>query len=106
MAGEFHHTVYQLLFTANCAHRDIQAAVSFLTTRVQALDKDNWGKLKQILTYLNGTRHLKQTLCADQMKFAVHLYVDGSHRIHDDCRGQTGSLVTFGKGAVLSPQTR
>jgi hypothetical protein len=28
----FHHTVYKLLFTANRARRDIQMAVSFLTT--------------------------------------------------------------------------
>jgi hypothetical protein len=46
MAYAFHHTVYQLLFTANRAHWDIQTAVSFLTTRVQAPDKDDWGKLK------------------------------------------------------------
>jgi hypothetical protein len=28
----FHHTTYQLLFVANRAQRDIQMAVSFLTT--------------------------------------------------------------------------
>ncbi len=36
------------------------------------------------------------------MKVAVHCYVDGSHQVHDDCRRQTGSLVTFSKGAVAS----
>ncbi len=41
-------------------------------------------------------------LCADQTKYAVHWYVDGSHQIHEDCRGQTSSLATFGKGAVSS----
>ncbi len=41
MADAFHHTVYQLLFAANRAHRDIQTAVSFLTTRVQAPDEDD-----------------------------------------------------------------
>ena len=80
--------------------------MSFLTTRVQAPDKDDWGKLERILKYLNGTRHLKLTLCADQMKFVVHWYVDGLHQVHDDCRGQTGSLVTFGKGAVASSLNR
>jgi len=33
LADAFHHRVYQLLFTANRARRDIQMAVSFLTTR-------------------------------------------------------------------------
>ena len=102
----FHHTVYQLLFAANRARRDIQTAVSFLTTRVKAPDEDDWGKLKRVLQYLNGTKHLKLTLQADQLKFAVHWYVDGSHQIHEDCRGQTGSLVTFGKGAVSSSSTK
>ncbi len=40
------------------------------------------------------------------MKFAVHWYVDGSHQIHKDCRGQTGCLVTLGKGAVSSSSTK
>ncbi len=56
MADAFHHTAYQLLFTANRVHRDIQTAVSFLTTRVQSPDEDNWEKLKQIFKYLNGTK--------------------------------------------------
>ncbi len=102
MADTFYHTDYQLLFTANCVHWDIQTAVSFLTTRVQSPDEDDWGKLKRILKYLNGTRNLKLTLCADQTKYAVHWYVDGSQQIHEDCRGQTSSLATFGKGAVSS----
>jgi hypothetical protein len=106
MADAFHHTVYQLLFAANCVRQDIQTAVSYLTTRVQATDKDDWGKLKRILKYLNGTRHLKLMLCADQVKFVLHWYVDGSHQVHDDCKGQTGSLVTFGKGAVASSSNK
>jgi hypothetical protein len=102
MADAFHHTVYQLLFAANCVHQDIQTAVSFLATRAQSPDEDDWEKLKQILKYLNGTRNLKLTLCADQTKYAVHWYIDGSHQIHEDCKGQTRSLATFGKGAMSS----
>jgi hypothetical protein len=79
-----------------------QMAVSFLTTRVQSPNEDDWEKLKRILKYLNGTRNLKLMLCADQTKYAVHWYVDGSHQIHEDCRGQTSSLATFGNGAVSS----
>jgi hypothetical protein len=106
MADTFHHTVYQLLFTVNRAHRDIQTAVSFLTTRVQSPDEDDWEKRKRILKYLNRTRNLKLTLRADQTKYAVHRYVDGSHQIHEDCKGQTSSLATFGKGVVSSSLNR
>jgi hypothetical protein len=101
-ADVFYHTVYQLLFAANRACRDIQMAVSFLITRVQAPDEDDWEKLKRVLKYPKGTQYLKLTLSADAMNFAIHWYIDGSHQIHEDCRGQTGSLVTFGAGAVAS----
>jgi hypothetical protein len=55
-ADAFHHTVYQLLFTANKACQDIQMAVSFLTMQVQAPNEDDWGKLNRVLKYLNGTQ--------------------------------------------------
>ena len=71
LAEVFHHTVYQLLFAANRARRDIQTAVSFLTTRVKAPDQDNWGKLVRVLTYLNGTHYMKLILSADEMKFKI-----------------------------------
>lgn len=51
-AEAFHHTVYQLLFASTRARRDIQTAVSFLSSRVLAPDEDDWGKLKRILKYL------------------------------------------------------
>jgi hypothetical protein len=52
----FHHTVAQLLFMATRTRRDIQTAVAFLMTRVKTPDKYNWGKLKRVLKYLNGTK--------------------------------------------------
>jgi hypothetical protein len=36
------------------------------------------------------------------MNFPINWYIDGSHQIHEDCQGRTGSLVTFGAGAVAS----
>ncbi len=47
--AEAFHTVYQLLFAASRARRDIQMAVSFLTTRVKDPDKDDWRKLVRVL---------------------------------------------------------
>ncbi len=84
-ADVFHHTLYQLLFTANRACRNIQTVVSFLTTQVQAPNEDDWGKLKRVLKYLKGTLYLKLILSADVMNFAIHWYIDGSHQIHEDC---------------------
>jgi hypothetical protein len=94
--------VYPLLYAANRARRDIQTAVSLLTTRVKAPDEDDWGKLVRVLKYINETRYMKLILSADKMNFTVHWYVDGSHQIHKDCRGQIGCLTTMGKGAAIS----
>jgi hypothetical protein len=102
LAEVFHHTVYQLLFAANRVRCDIQTALSFLTTWVKAPDQDNWGKLVRVLKYLNGTRYMKLILSADEMRFTIHWYMDGSHQVHEDCRGQIGCLMTMGKGAAIS----
>jgi hypothetical protein len=74
-ADAFHTTVAQLLFLPARARRDIQTAVAFLTTRVKQPDEDDWGKLKRVLKYLNGTRHMKLTLSADKL-LVVKWWVD------------------------------
>jgi hypothetical protein len=34
-------------------------------------------------------------------------YIDGSHQVHEDCQeGQTGSIVTFGAGAISSSSNK
>jgi len=55
LVDAFHHAVYQLLFAANRARRDIQTAISFLTILVKAPDEDNLGKLVRVLKYINLT---------------------------------------------------
>jgi hypothetical protein len=103
-ARAFHHTTAQLLFLSR-VRRDIQATVAFLTTRVKKPDIDDWGKLKRVLTYLLSTRSLRLTLSAESLTNIVW-YVDASHQIHDDCKGHTGSILTFGHGATTSSSTK
>ena len=69
---------------------------------MKAPDEDDWGKLMRVLKYTNRTRYVKLIISADEMNFTVHWYVDGSHQIHEDCRGQIGCLMMMGKGAVIS----
>lgn len=95
----FHHTVAQLLFMATRARRDIQTAVAFLTTRVKNPDEDDWGKLKRVLKYLNGTKYLKLKLSVDNLGM-LKWYVDGSHNVHWDCKGHGGAVFRMGKGAT------
>jgi hypothetical protein len=90
----FHHMVAQLLFLATRSRRDIQTAVAFLTTRVRSPDEDDWGKLKRILKYLNGTRYLKLRLTVESLG-VLKWYVDGSHNVHSDMRGHGGAVFTL-----------
>ena len=64
----FHHVTAQLLFASTRVRRDIQTTVAFLTTRVKKPGEDDWGKLKRVLKYLNGTRHLHLKLTVDARK--------------------------------------
>eukprot|EP00804_Cyclotella_cryptica_P030698 CCRYP_009121-RA/>CCRYP_009121-RA protein AED:0.24 eAED:0.38 QI:0/0/0/1/0/0/2/0/168 len=66
-ASVFHRTVTQLLFLSRRARQDIQTTVAVLTMRVKSLDEDDWGKVKQFLKYLNGTRDLALTLSLDNL---------------------------------------
>ena len=100
-ALQFHHVTAQLLYASMRVRRDIQTTVAFLTTRVKSPGEDDWGKLKRVLKYLNGTRKLHLTLSVDSLS-QIKWYIDGSHQIHDDCRGHTGSLMTLGNGAISS----
>jgi hypothetical protein len=103
-ACAFHHTVAQLLFLppVRC---DIQITIAFLTTRVKHPDEDDWGKLKSVLKYLNGTRYLVLTLSADSISNIIW-YIDASHQTHHDCKGHTGSILTFGHGATTSSSNK
>ena len=103
-AQAFHHTTAQLLFLSR-VHCDIQTTVAFLTTQVKAPDEDDWGKLKRVLKYLSGTRHLCLILSADSLSNII-CYVHASHQTHGDYKGHTGLIFTYGKGATTSSSTK
>jgi hypothetical protein len=81
--------------------RDIQTAVAFLTTRVKKPDEDDWGKLKRVLKYLMGMRHMRLRLSVNALG-VIHWWVDASYNVHDDCKGQTGAMMSLGKGTPIS----
>ena len=64
-------------------------------------DKDDWGKVKRVLKYLQGTQNLKLTLSHDIVGI-MKWYVDTSYAGHHDCKGHSGGLLKMGKGALTS----
>ena len=73
--------------------------------RVKKPDKDDWGKLKRALKYLNGTRRLKLTLTIELMG-VIKWFVDGSHNTHWDCKGHGGTITVMVSGAISSYSRR
>ncbi len=74
--------------------------ITCLTTRVKSPDKDDWGKLKWVLKYLNGTKYLNLRLSVKNLGM-LKWYIDGSHNVHPDSRGHGGALFSMGKGATM-----
>ena len=91
----FHHNVAKLLFVSNCACRDIQMPVAFLTACMKEHDDDDWGKLKRVMKYLCGTKKLCLTLHADEIGI-TNWHVDASYATPNNCRGQTKAMMTLG----------
>jgi hypothetical protein len=103
-ARSFHHTTAQLLFLSR-VRRDIQPTIAFLTTRVKQPDEDDWGKLKKTSQVSHFHLQIVPHTFADSLT-TLHWYFDASHQTHHDCKGHTGSILTFGKGATTSSLTK
>ena len=61
----------QLIFLCKRTHPDIEPLILFLMTRVEDLDKDDWGKLKHGLVYLKGTLYMKINMKADSLSMII-----------------------------------
>ncbi len=49
---------------------------------------------------------MKLILSADEMNLTIHWYIERSHQVHEDCRGQIGCLMTMEKGAACSSSNK
>ena len=93
--------VAKLLWASLRTRPDILLALSFLTSRVQHPDEDDWKKLIRLLTYVKCTSQLKLRLCAEQTNI-IKWWVDASFGTRDDYKSQTGAYMSLGKGSMFS----
>ena len=100
-ARQFHGTTAQLVFLCNRARPDVEALVSFLTTRVKELDVDDWGKLRHGFMYLKSTLYIKRYLTADSL-INIFWWVDGYFGVHWDSKGLIGAMMPMGKGSIVN----
>ena len=53
------------------------------------------------MQYLNGTQELYLTLSANNTNI-LKWFIDASHTVHPDMRGQTGAMFTMGEGGIVN----
>ena len=97
----YHHLTAKLLYLSKRVRPDILTAVSFLCTRVQEPDQDDWKKLGRCLKYLSNTADLKYTLAVDD-SWTIRWWVDASYGVHPDMKSHTGATMSMGQGCVYS----
>jgi len=103
--ARFHSIVAKLLYVCKRGRPDIQLAIMFLCTRVSRSTKEDWGKLRRVLQYINGTIDEVLTIGADTMG-VLQTWVDASYGVHADMRSHTGGLMSFGLGAVCCKSSK
>lgn len=95
----FHQLVAKLLYLSRCSRQDIQTAVTFLCTRVQAPDEDNHKKLARVMQYLCCTKEMTLMIAPGDN---AQWWVDSSYAVHPDMHSQSGIVMTLGKGVTYS----
>jgi len=101
-ADKFHSIVAKLLWVSQRGRPDICVPVSFLCTRVQHPDVEDWKKLRRMLKFIQQTIDDERIIGADKLD-EMETFVDSSHAVHPDMRGHTGGLVSLGTG-ILAPK--
>jgi hypothetical protein len=98
--GDLYRTfVAKLLWVMKRGRPDIEPTVSFLSTRVKAPTKDDWHKLKRLMSWLKQTATDVRIIGADDLLHMIVL-IDSAHAVHDNMRGHTGGVTSFGTGLV------
>lgn len=97
----FHTIMAKCLWIMKWARPDVQTAMSFLTTRVQSPDEDDWKKSRRVILCLKNTQSMKLALSADGTN-VMNWWADGSFVVLPDCKSQTGGTMAMGKGSVWS----
>jgi hypothetical protein len=91
--------VAKLIWVMKRARPDVEPTVSFLSTRVKAPDKDDWHKFKRLMCWMKKTKADVRIIGADDLLNMI-VMIDSAHAVHDDMRGHTGGVTSFGTGIV------
>ena len=97
----FVHLVMQGLYLSQRGRPDIRTAVSFLCSRRNCPDEDDFKKLTRLIQYLRHTLYMCLVLGKDGTE-SVRWWIDASYAVHPNMRGHTGATMSMGNGSIYS----
>ena len=100
----FHLLVTKLLFFRKQERPDIQPGITFLTTRVKNPDKDDWKKLRSVLSNLDAKINTMKLQLNSNNPNVIDWWVEASYGTYIDLKQQTGATISIRKGCVTSAQ--
>ena len=95
----FISVVMKLLWLIQRGRPDCTTPISYLCTRAKEPDIEDWKKLKRLLCFLKQTINEERIIGAKDLH-KMQTFIDSSHAVHENMRGHTGGVTTFGTGVL------
>jgi hypothetical protein len=93
------------MFLCKHARQAVLPGIVFLATRVKNPNQQDYIKLVKLINYLKPTEDEIPKMSTDD-KQTLKCYIDLSFVVHKDMRSYTGTVITLGKGAIISDLTK
>ena len=104
-AARFRRVVGILQWACKRGRPDVDLPIAFLRSRVDFCTEQDWKKLRRLLLFLQDTIDDERIIGAADLR-ELFTYIDASHAVHDNMRGHTGGLMSFGRGVFHSRSTK
>ena len=101
----FHSIVMKLMYIMKRTRPDLEPTIAFLSTRVTKSDVDDWKKLGCVLSYIKCTINDDRIIGATSLE-ELWNWIDSSHAVHQNMRGQTGGAMSLGVGTLHCRSTK
>ena len=93
----FVHLVMQGLYLSQRGRPDIRTAISFLCSRLNCPDEDDFKKLTRMIRYLRHTLYMCLVLGKDDSD-SMRWWIDASYAVHPICGGTQGQPCPWAMG--------
>jgi hypothetical protein len=104
-AVEFHNLVAKTLYSTKRGRPETCTAIAFLSTILQAPDKDDWNKLVHLMRYIRVARTMPLILSVNGNGI-LKWWVDASFAVHPNMRGHSGGGLSLGRGFPIVSSTK